>query len=115
VATADVDIEENPEIAAGAVDAGWRSGLCENAEFGSISAAVESFGLGRLRAGPRTSTIRSGVHHEAPPHDGATTMAGRRCGADDSRRATPYFSSVLQTLSGALGYSMEEITSRLAA
>ena len=37
------------------------------------------------------------------------------CDVGRSGRATPYFSSVLQTLSGALGYSMEEITSRLAA
>jgi hypothetical protein len=37
------------------------------------------------------------------------------CDVGRSGRARPYFSSVLQMISGALGYSLEEITSRLAA
>lgn len=37
------------------------------------------------------------------------------CVVSRSGRAKPYVSSVLQILSGALGYSVEEITARLAA
>ena len=83
------------------------------AEVGRARAAA---GLGSLPAfdaiGFDALTRRLDAHLLPDQRDALVDAA---CQVSRSGRTKPFASSVLQTLTGALGYSLEEITTRLAA